>query len=99
MWRFQLERRSFHGFILLALLSLEISRLAQILLSAGLETRFSSRQGAKNAEFGILFFLCGLCVFAGDPPSFGCGSTALYYMRFGISQTINLEKGLTGGLF
>ena len=31
------------------------------------------RQGAKNAKFGILFpCLCGLCVFAGNIPRFGC---------------------------
>jgi hypothetical protein len=52
-------------------------------------TRIDSRQGAKYAKFGterliilqtILFIfsdLCGLGVFAGDIPSFGCGSAAL----------------------
>jgi hypothetical protein len=53
-----------------------------------------SRQGAKYAKFGIeiliilqtiLFIfsdLCGLGVFAGDIPSFGCGFAALgAYLR------------------
>jgi hypothetical protein len=33
---------------------------------------YSSRQDAKSAKFGIIIFLCGLCVFAGDIPRFGC---------------------------
>jgi len=36
-----------------------------------------SRQDAKNAKFGIIFFLCGLCAFARDNPAFGCGFAAL----------------------
>ena len=36
-----------------------------------------SRQDAKNAKFGVIFFLCGLRAFAGDIPNFGCGSAAL----------------------
>jgi len=53
-----------------------------------LNTGIDSRQGAKYAKFGverliilqtILFIysdLCGLGVFAGDIPSFGCGFSA-----------------------
>jgi hypothetical protein len=45
------------------------SRLAQIFRNMKhLGFGYSSRQGAKNATFGQLFFLCGLCVFAGDIP-------------------------------
>jgi hypothetical protein len=36
-----------------------------------------SRQDAKNAKFGLVFFLCGLCAFARDIPAFDCGSAAL----------------------
>jgi len=35
-----------------------------------------SRQDAKNAKSGSLIS-CGLCAFAGDIPTFGCGSAAL----------------------
>jgi hypothetical protein len=34
------------------------------------------RQDAKSATFGIIFFLCGLCAFAGNIPAFGGGSAA-----------------------
>jgi len=56
-------------------------------------TGIDSRQGAKYAKFGIerliilqtiLFIfsdLCGLGVFAGDIPSFGCGFAALGSLR------------------
>jgi len=55
-------------------------------------TGIDSRQGAKYAKFGIerliilqtiLFIfsdLCGLGVFAGDIPSFGCGFAAIGFL-------------------
>ena len=43
---------------------------------------YCSRQGAKNAKFGNLFlFLCGLCVFAGNIPRFGCTYAAPSSLR------------------
>jgi hypothetical protein len=36
-----------------------------------------SRQDAKNAKFGFIFFLCGLCAFARDILAFGYGSAPL----------------------
>jgi len=36
-----------------------------------MKTGICSRQDAKNAKFGVIFFLCALCVFARDIPTFG----------------------------
>jgi hypothetical protein len=40
-----------------------------------------SRQDAKNAKFGISFFLSVLCAFARNIAVFGCGSAALAMWR------------------
>jgi hypothetical protein len=43
-------------------------------------------------------FLCGLCAFAGDIPSFGCGFAALGSLRLGPAHEIAVdEKSLTMG--
>jgi hypothetical protein len=44
-----------------------------------IELGYSSRQERQVRKF--IFFLCGLCVFAGDNPSFGCGSSAILVHR------------------
>ena len=36
-----------------------------------------SRQGAKNAKSGFIFFLCGLCAFARNILAFDCGDLGL----------------------
>jgi hypothetical protein len=44
-----------------------------------------SRQDAKNAKYGFIFFLCGLCglcAFARDILAFGCGSATLGQGRY-----------------
>jgi hypothetical protein len=41
------------------------------------ETWKCSRQDAKNAKFGLFFFLALFAAFARNDPTFGCGFAAL----------------------
>jgi hypothetical protein len=61
---------------------------------AGLGNKIASRQGAKNAKFGVVFFLCGLCAFAGDTPSFGCGYAARCRPVYLRPETLKSPQGL-----
>jgi hypothetical protein len=58
---------------------------------------YSSRQGAKKAKFGQIFFLflCGLCGFAGDTPIFGCGIAGLG-VEAAISSLTTVSPDLAG---
>jgi hypothetical protein len=58
------------------------SKFAQLAQTSGkLGFGYLSRQDAKSAKFGIMNFLCGLCAFARDIPTFGCGIAALGLAR------------------
>jgi hypothetical protein len=48
-------------------------------LSGGpwLSKRGFARAKTPKTPSPEIYFLCGLCAFAGDSPSFGCGSAAL----------------------
>jgi len=58
--------------------SWKFSRLAQIFRQPGaLEDGDLLAPRRQERQVRNRFFLCGLCVFARDIPSFGCGSAAL----------------------
>jgi hypothetical protein len=67
-------------------------QLAQISLAHKIwDNMECSRQDAKNAKFGVDFFLAAFAGLARDDPTFGCGSAAL------CSLWLNSSSRLPGG--